>query len=81
MAKETAARLDLSDDFTYPFTILNGAETLAVDITGWALSWMVKRRKSDPGRRGGAHEDHGERHRHLGDVRQRRSRPTRKSPR
>ena len=34
-------------DFTYPFTIKNGAETACIDITGWALSWMVKRNKSD----------------------------------
>lgn len=34
-------------DFTYPFTIKNGAETACVDITGWALSWMVKRYQSD----------------------------------
>jgi hypothetical protein len=47
MAKETTATLYLGADHTYPFTILNQAETLAVDISGWALSWMVKRRKSD----------------------------------
>ena len=47
MAKDTPATLYLGADHTYPFTILNKAETLAVDITGWALSWMVKRRTSD----------------------------------
>ena len=34
-------------DFTYPCQILNGAETAAIDISGWALSWMVKRYKAD----------------------------------
>lgn len=34
-------------DFTYPCEILNGAETAAIDITGWALSWLVKRYKAD----------------------------------
>jgi len=34
-------------DFTYPCEILNGAETAAIDISGWALSWLVKRYKAD----------------------------------
>lgn len=34
-------------DHTLPCTILNRAEDTAIDITGWALSWMVKRYKSD----------------------------------
>jgi len=51
MAKETAITGDdalfQGTDFTYPFTILNGAEAAAIDITGWALSWLVKRYRSD----------------------------------
>jgi hypothetical protein len=51
VAKETnltgSNGLFLGVDFTYPFTIKNSAETAVVEITGWALSWMVKRYKSD----------------------------------
>lgn len=47
MAKETAAPLRLSVDFSYPFHIKNEAEDTSIDITGWALSWMVKANLSD----------------------------------
>jgi hypothetical protein len=47
MAKETAATLFLGTDYEYPFTILNAAETAAINISGWTLSWMVKRKKTD----------------------------------
>lgn len=47
MAKETAAELFLGTDYEYPFTILNAAEDTAINISGWTLSWMVKRKKSD----------------------------------
>lgn len=46
MAKSTDAELFIGVDHQYPFTILNEAETAAIDITGWTLSWMVKRRLS-----------------------------------
>jgi len=47
MAKETAATLFLGTDFQYILAVLNEAETAALDITGWSISWMVKRLKSD----------------------------------
>ncbi len=47
MAKETALELFQGEDRKYVFTVLNAAETAAVDITGWTLSWMVKRFKAD----------------------------------
>jgi len=47
MAKKTPAHIFLGEDRQFVFTILNQAETVVIDITGWALSWMVKRYKSD----------------------------------
>jgi hypothetical protein len=47
MAKATNLRLFLGEDHQFVFTTLNAAETLAVDITGWTLSWMIKRYTSD----------------------------------
>jgi hypothetical protein len=51
MAKQTAVSGDdalfQGEDHTFVFTILTEAETAAIDITGWTLSWMVKRNKSD----------------------------------
>lgn len=38
----TIADLGIGEDHTFPCTILNATETLAVDITGWSLSWMIK---------------------------------------
>ena len=43
MAKETAAEVFIGTDFTLTYTILNEPETLAIDITGWSLNWMVKK--------------------------------------
>lgn len=47
MAKKTPAHLFLGEDHQFVFTILNDAETAVVDISGWNISWMVKRRKTD----------------------------------
>lgn len=47
MAKETALALFQGTDRELRFTVLNEAETEAVDVTGWNLSWMLKKRKSD----------------------------------
>lgn len=46
MAKETAATLWSGTDFQYIFHILNDAETAAVNIAGWTLSWKVKIKRS-----------------------------------
>lgn len=37
----------LNTDRTEVFSILNITETAATNITGWALSWMLKRRQTD----------------------------------
>lgn len=47
MAKETAIELWRATDFSYEYTIKNAAESQCINISGWALSWMIKRRKSD----------------------------------
>lgn len=47
MALETKLELPLGRDKQFVFTVLNDAQTAAIDITGWALSWMVKRYLSD----------------------------------
>ena len=47
MAKETACSVFQGTDRNYVFTILNVAETAAINISGWALSWMVKKKRSD----------------------------------
>ncbi len=47
MAKETSDDLFLSTDLTRTYHIKNEAEDTSINITGWALSWMVKRYKSD----------------------------------
>lgn len=46
MAKETAAELWVGTDFQWEFSVLNEAETAAINIAGWALSFMVKKRLS-----------------------------------
>lgn len=44
MAKETTLDpLYLGTDFAYVFTVKNEAETAAIDITGWALSFAIKK--------------------------------------
>lgn len=45
MAKETAITQFIGVDVSYRFTALNLAETAAVDMTGWSLSFMVKKSK------------------------------------
>ena len=51
MAKQTPISGDEAlfqgEDHTFVLTILNAAETAAIDITTWTLSWMVKRYTSD----------------------------------
>lgn len=47
MAKETALQLFQGEDRRYLFTILDVAEAVAIDITTWTLSFMVKRYTSD----------------------------------
>ena len=51
MAKETNLTGDdgywLGTDFSYAYHIKNEAEDTSIDITGYALSWMVKRNASD----------------------------------
>jgi hypothetical protein len=48
MAKETTLEpLFLGTDFQYIFDIRNDAEDTSLDITGWALSFMLKRRFDD----------------------------------
>lgn len=47
MAETVNLTLKIGIDKRYDCTILNKAKTEAVDITGWALSWMVKRKATD----------------------------------
>lgn len=48
MAKQTTLPpYYLGTDFAYVFEILNETETAALDIAGWALSFMVKTRRTD----------------------------------
>lgn len=47
MAKATNTRLFLGEDHQFVFTTLNAAETAAIDVSGWTLSWMLKRAISD----------------------------------
>lgn len=46
MAKETADSAFIGTDFQRVFTILNEAEDQAIDISGWSLSWMLKKKLS-----------------------------------
>jgi len=46
MAKEIALEIFQGTDVTIEFTVLNDAETAAVDVSSWALSWMLKKSKS-----------------------------------
>ena len=47
MSKVTNTSLVLGTDFQYPLHVQNGAETASIDITGWTISWMLKKNKSD----------------------------------
>lgn len=47
MAKETALSMFLDTDRTLVFTILDVTELIVTNITGWALSWMLKADKKD----------------------------------
>jgi len=47
MAKETTDTIWLGTDLTRVFHIKDEAEAVSIDITGWALSWMLKRYTSD----------------------------------
>lgn len=46
MAKETALELFVGVDHEFSFPILDAAEAAAVDVSGWSMSWMVKRKKT-----------------------------------
>lgn len=46
MAKETADEAFIGTDFQRIFHILNEDEDEALDISGWTLSWMLKRKLS-----------------------------------
>lgn len=45
MAKQTSDSIFLGTDFQRVFEIRDDDETAAIDISGWAISWMVKRFK------------------------------------
>lgn len=47
MAKETTDDLWLGTDLTRVYHVKNEAEDTSIEITNWALSWMVKRYHSD----------------------------------
>lgn len=47
MAVTAPLELRLERDQTYTFTVLNAAETAAINVAGWNTSFMVKRYKSD----------------------------------
>lgn len=48
MAEETATELFLGEDRLFEFHILDAdVSTTAINITGWALSFMIKKRRSD----------------------------------
>ena len=40
--------LPIGTDFSYPYAITNEAQTVAIDITGFTLSWMLKKYLSQP---------------------------------
>jgi hypothetical protein len=46
MALETADSAFIGTDFQRVFQVLNEDEDAAIDIAGWSLSWMLKRRLS-----------------------------------
>lgn len=48
MAKETALTLFIGTDHQFVFTILDDEEATAIDISGWTLSFMVKRKVTHP---------------------------------
>lgn len=50
MAKETNLELYTNTDRDYEFPVLDETETTAINITGWALSFMIKRSIEDPDR-------------------------------
>ena len=50
MAQGLKTNLDplvIGTDFNYPFDVRNEAQTASIDITGFALSWMLKRALTD----------------------------------
>jgi len=47
MAKETADHLIVGNDYERAFHIQNAEEDTAINIAGYTLSYMIKRRKSD----------------------------------
>lgn len=47
MAKETRLTLRQSVDYVFEHSILTTTEDAAIDISGWTLSWMLKRYLGD----------------------------------
>lgn len=47
MAKKTRLDLHLGTDFAFRFPVLDEDESEAIDITGWSLSFMIKRSARD----------------------------------
>jgi hypothetical protein len=48
MAKETADEIFIGTDVERDYHILNDGETAAINIAGFALSWMLKKRLAHP---------------------------------
>jgi len=48
MAKQKALEMFQRTVREFGFTVLNEEEDTAIDATAFTLSWMVKKRKSDP---------------------------------
>jgi hypothetical protein len=48
MAKETALSCFLDTDRAFPFAIRDSTELVPIDVTGYALSWMLKRNRYAP---------------------------------
>lgn len=47
MAVKTDVTLWIGTDMSLVFTIKNAAETAILDSSGWALSWMLKKKLTD----------------------------------
>jgi hypothetical protein len=43
----STVELFLGEDRSFPIHIKNADETVSIDIAGWGLSWIIKRRASD----------------------------------
>lgn len=47
MSERVSIELRIERDQTFTFTVLNAARTAAINVTGWATSFMLKKNKSD----------------------------------